>query len=95
MPFIVESTADPHTVITDVWPEPWVLPFDIRPLGDPGIKIHAESAKLRWPYLQNKPHMHGGVTAAMNATGVTAFVPIEIGDDDWRIIRRATKVLLG
>jgi hypothetical protein len=47
MPFIVESTADPHTVITDVWPEPWVLPFKIRPLGDPGRKIHAESAKLR------------------------------------------------
>jgi hypothetical protein len=86
VPFIVESPADPHKIVTDIWPEPWVLPFTIKPLGDPSKKVHAELAKLRWPYLQKRPHMHGGVTAAMNATGVTTFVPIDISSEDWKII---------
>lgn len=78
VPFVVEAPADPSVVIKDVWPEPWVLPFKIRPLGDPSKMIPAESAKLLWPYLQARPHMHGGVTAAMNATGTTVFVPIHV-----------------
>jgi hypothetical protein len=86
VPFTATSPADPHKVVTDVWPEPWVLPFSIEPLGSPSKRVHAESAKLRWPYLQRRPHLHGGVTAAMNATGVTVFVPVDISDEDWRLI---------
>lgn len=88
VPFLVESPADPLKVVSDVWPEPWVLPFKIKPLGPPSKKLHADSATLLWPYLQGRNHMRGGVTAAMNITGVTVFVPIEIGDDDWSLIIR-------
>lgn len=88
VPFLVESPADPSAVVTDVWPEAWVLPFKIKPLGDPSRKVPAGSAKLLWPYLQARPDMHGGVTAAMNATGTTAFVPIHASEEDWTIILR-------
>src|SRR5437762_5362 len=33
-PFVSTSNADPHTVVIDIWPEPWVLPFSIKPFGD-------------------------------------------------------------
>jgi len=88
VPFLVESPADPSAVITDIWREPWVLPFKIQPLGDPSKKLHAESAKLLWPCLHDKAHKHGGVTAAMNATGTTAFVPIQASEEDWAMILR-------
>lgn len=88
VPFQVESPVDPHTVVKDVWPEPWVLPFKIRPLGSPDKMISGKSAMLLWPYLQGRSHLHGGVTAAMNITGVTVFVPIEITEDDWSLIIR-------
>lgn len=83
-PFITESSADPLAVVCDVWPEAWVLPFDIRPLGDLSKQMPADRAKLVWPFLAECGS--GGVTAAMNATGVTVFVPKEISDEDWSTI---------
>jgi hypothetical protein len=41
-PFIVESYADPQRVVNDIWPEPWRLPFRIKPLGDSLKKVHAD-----------------------------------------------------
>lgn len=86
VPFIVMSSADPHKIVKDIWPEPWVLPFKINPLGNPSRKISAASAELRWPYFHRRPHLWGGVTAAMNATGVTVFVPVDISEEDWTLI---------
>lgn len=88
VPFLVETTVDHNKVVTDVWPEPWVLPFKIRPLGSPEKMLHADSAKLLWPYLHKRANMSGGVTAAMNITGVTVFVPVDISEDDWKLILR-------
>src|SRR5262245_41195271 len=33
VPFLVASPADPHRIVSDIWPEPWCLPFEIDPLG--------------------------------------------------------------
>lgn len=88
VPFLVESTADPSAVVNDIWPEPWVLPFRIQPLGGPSKMLPAESAMLLWPCLHDKAHKHGGVTAAMNATGTTAFVPTQVSEEDWALILR-------
>jgi hypothetical protein len=82
-PFIVKSRADPDAVVREIWPEPWVLPFEIEPLGDPTRQLPAKSALLRWPFLLNRPH-YKSVTAAMNITGSTVFVPVDISDEDWR-----------
>ena len=80
-PVFATSAADPRAVIADIWPEPWVLPFSIEPLGDLSRQIKGDLAKELWPIL--KDCGVGGVTAAMNATGVTVFVPIQIADSDW------------
>jgi hypothetical protein len=95
-PFIVRSHADPGTVVNDVWPEPWCLPFKIETLGDLSRQLSAEEAKNRWPVLKKRLEANygkGGVSAAMNITGTTVFVPISITGEDWAIIRHdlATK----
>jgi hypothetical protein len=83
-PFIATSAADPRAVIKDIWPEHWVLPFSIDPLGDLSKQIPGDLAKELWPILRGCGA--GGVTAAMNATGVTVFVPREITEADWTLI---------
>ena len=84
-PFIIMSKADPSRVVADIWPEPWVLPFSIKPLGDLSRQIRGSVAAQRWPILKNRTH-YANYTAAMNLTGTTVFVPVHIGDEDWRMI---------
>jgi len=89
-PFIVVSQADPDEVVTDIWPEPWCLPFEIETLGDLSKQLRAEEAKERWPVLRQRlaaNNGRGGVSAAVNITGTTVFVPVPIIEEDWGIIR--------
>jgi hypothetical protein len=83
-PFLVYSEPDPDRVVSDVWPEKWRLPFRIHPLGTPARQIHMDAAKTKWPILKSVGA--GGVSAAMNITGTTVFVPTEISADDWALI---------
>jgi hypothetical protein len=83
-PFLATSKADPRAVITDIWPEPWRLPFSMKPLGNLQKQVHMDLAKVLWPILKNCGL--GGVTAAMNATGATVFSPLQITEDDWEAI---------
>lgn len=83
-PFIVRSHADPEAVVTDIWPEAWVLPLLIDPLGDLSKQIHMDLAKVLWPILKNCGA--GGVTAAMNITGATVFSPVQLTENDWATI---------
>lgn len=85
-PFVVQSPADLRGVVVDVWPEPWVLPFCIIPLGGLERQLHHDEAKKRWPFLQRRLGPTGGVSAAMNITGTTVFVPVEITSADWQLI---------
>ena len=86
VPFIVKSKADPDAVVVDIWPEPWVLPFWIEPLGGASKQLSGDEAKVRWPLLERRGCGQGGVTAAMNITGATVFVPVEITEQDWQLI---------
>jgi len=86
VPFIVRSKPDPDAVVNDVWPEPWRLPFKIETLGTLSRQMPADEAKRRWPFLQKRLGPSGGVSAAMNLTGTTVFVPVEITPDDWALI---------
>jgi len=87
-PFIVRSRADPVRVITDIWPEPWRLPFAIQTLGDLSKRIHKDQAAKRWPTLKERlaERRAGGVSAAFNITGTTVFVPVSISAEDWAVI---------
>ena len=82
VPFVAASAADQNGVVTDIWPV-----FTIEPLGSPERQLHAGEAVIRWPFLKQRMG-HGGVTAALNATGATAFVPVPIEPDDWKLILR-------
>ena len=85
-PFLVESRADPRAVVVDIWPEPWVLPFHMQPLGDPSRQVHMDDAWKRWPILKRRRQTHASVSAAMNITGTTVFVPVDITQEDWDLI---------
>jgi len=90
-PFIIKSQADPKVVVTDVWPEPWRLPFKIETLGDLSRQLSGKIAAERWPVIKRRLTVNkgrGGVSAAMNITGTTVFVPVEISSQDWDMIRR-------
>lgn len=88
VPFVVRSKADAHRVVTNVWPEAWVLPFRIEPLGDLSKRVHKDKAAMTWPFLHRRMFEgnYSSVSAAMNITGTTVFVPIEISEADWDII---------
>jgi hypothetical protein len=88
-PFIVRSHADPDSVVLDVWPESWRLPFKIETLGNLSRQISGDLAGKHWPVLKRRldaNHGRGGVSAALNITGTTVFVPVEITREDWEAI---------
>ena len=72
----------------DIWPEPWVLPFSTKPLGELERQLHADKAKESWPIVQRRWPPNGGISAPMNLTGATLFSPIEIEEEDWHLIVR-------
>lgn len=87
-PFVVRSCVDADQVVSDVWPESWILPFEIEPLGDPSKQLPAAEATERWPILKKRLRERmgrEGVSAAMNLTGTTVFVrchlPSRLGSD--------------
>lgn len=86
VPFVVKSKADPTAVERDIWPEPWVLPFDIEPLGSPDKFLSKNEAERRWPILERRMPPYTSVSAALNFTGTTVFVPVEISVHEWDAI---------
>ncbi len=83
-PFVVVSEPNETKVVSDVWPEKWRLPFSIHPLGNPTRQVDSTTAKQKWSALANVGA--GGVPAAMNITGTTVFVPVEVSADDWALM---------
>jgi hypothetical protein len=83
-PFVVTSEPHASNIVNDVWPGSWRLPFSIHPLGNPSRQVTSDTAKQKWEILKNVGA--GGVSAAMNITGTTVFVPVEISSDDWSLI---------
>jgi hypothetical protein len=85
-PFIATSEADLSSVGTDIWPEPWMLPFSMMPLGDPRRQIHKDEAAARWSILIERLRHQRSVSAALNITGTTVFVPTDIPGEAWQMI---------
>jgi hypothetical protein len=83
-PFLVYSEPDLEKSVSDIWPERWRLPFRIFPFGNPTRQVHMGEAKANWSILKSSPA--SSVTAAMNITGTTVFVPVDVSADDWASI---------
>jgi hypothetical protein len=84
-PFVVYSRPDAEATIHNVWSDPWVLPFKIKPLGNPSRSMSVEEAKDILPSMQDSsrddPRKH-----LITVQGNFAFQASEITDVDWSIL---------
>jgi hypothetical protein len=80
-PFIVYSKPDPDRIVSNVWPERWVLPFRILPLGTPERQLTSDDAKRLLPIFKKSGECNFGKVFHVQA--VTAFSPTVVGSDDW------------
>jgi hypothetical protein len=83
-PFVVLSTTDPTMVIDDVWPEDWVLPFRIRPLGTPYRQLHKDEAMRLLPTAIELGS--NNISNVINITPPAAFAPSRLTDRDWAVL---------
>jgi hypothetical protein len=81
-PFIVYSQPANVTIVSDVWPEEWALPFKIHPLGTPRKRLPRTEARKILPILQGQEDVWDFV---FHIQGATAFVPTTISPEDWKI----------
>lgn len=85
VPFVVTTKADPDKLVDDIWPEGWRLPFGIEPLSDASRRVSKDAARSKWSLMQ-RIKWKGSISATLNFTGTTIFVPTEIFQDEWREI---------
>jgi hypothetical protein len=81
-PFVVLS--EPTGVAERVWPETWIMPFRIRPLGNPSKSVRrADMPKLL-------PALAGGrsVDDLLQIRGVQTFNASEVPQEDWAILMK-------
>jgi hypothetical protein len=78
-PFVVTSKPDLVATITDVWPEPWTLPFSLFPLGSPRRRVHKDKLATLLPSLKSG----GQWDKLLHVAPVTVFAPSQLTDDDW------------
>ena len=83
-PFIVYSKPDPDRTVRHVWPETWVLPFKIFPLGNPSRVLKKDEAKEILPVFAKSGETNFGKVFHVQA--VTAFSPTRIGSEDWEVL---------
>lgn len=81
VPFVVYSKADPSRVEAQVWSKTWVLPFAIKPLGNPRRQLVREHARQILPSLKDK-----SFEKLFLVQGQFAFQATEVTDEDWAIL---------
>jgi hypothetical protein len=83
VPFVVYSTADEQEVVRDIWPEPWVLPFSIKPLGSPRRQLPRALARAKLPSVRDAKVP---LEKLVHVTATTAFSGSTITDADWAVL---------
>ena len=78
-PFLITSKPGAAQKVENIWPEMWVLPFSISPLGTPKHQLHKDKLATLLPSLNSgKQWSH-----VLHVQPLTVFAPSEISDDDW------------
>jgi hypothetical protein len=80
-PFVVYSEVNVDEVVSSVWPEEWVLPFAIKPLGTPSRQLSLVDAKAKLPSLLEDPTRRFDNLIRIRAD--FAFQISEIASADW------------
>ena len=80
-PFVVHSKAHPTQVIFDVWEgeRGWILPFQIRTIGNPHALLPWEVAKAELPSCR----MGTPLNSLIHVEPLTVFTGTEVTADDW------------
>ena len=84
VPFVIQSRPDEQKEITHIWPERWVLPFEIKPLGSPHRRLTIDQAKECLPSFQgaNPPPFNN----VFRVRADFAFQTSQISPEDWSIL---------
>ncbi|MBW7996878.1 MAG: hypothetical protein FVQ81_10005 [Candidatus Glassbacteria bacterium] len=81
-PFLVTSRPDCEKIVSDIWPEKWILPFGIYPLGSPNKVFTTTEAYDKLSLLKNV----GNISHKIHFQPTTVFQPTKITETDWSII---------
>lgn len=84
VPFVVQSRPDERNEVTHIWPERWVLPFEIKPLGSPHKRLSIAEAKACLPSFQVKPEPPFNNVFRVRAD--FAFQTSQILSADWSVL---------
>ncbi len=84
-PFVVSSRPNLEDVIKNVWPEEWVLPFGIHPLGTARKLLHKDQLRDILPSLSDGKRTW---TQVLYVTPATIFVPSKLLASDWEAMLR-------
>jgi hypothetical protein len=85
-PFVVFSSPDPEAVEAHVWPEEWVLPFKIHPLGTPRKQLNKDQAMKVLPTLVASGETNFG--HVVNIQPITVFSASRLTELDWEVLIR-------
>jgi hypothetical protein len=79
----VKAGPQDDVVITDIWPEPWGLPFQISLLGSPQKRLSKDVLAREMPSLleSNKQWNH-----VLYVQPTFSFQPSEISTEDWAFL---------
>ena len=83
-PFVVYSKPDADRIESSVWAGDWVLPFSIKPLGNPRRLLDRHKAASILPSMGER-----GISnpdGMIYTKGTQVFVPSEITDADWSVL---------
>ena len=83
-PFVVLSIPDAEAVVRDVWPEEWVLPFKIRPLGTPYRQMHKDEVMHLLPTAVESGS--NNISNIINITPPAALAASRLTDQDWALL---------
>ncbi len=80
-PFIIKTTPEDR-LISDIWPEQWMLPFNIQPFGTPRKRIHKDQINILPIVNESSKSWHHVLHIQSNL----AFSPTHISEVDWEIL---------
>jgi hypothetical protein len=84
VPFVVYSQVDETVVVSHVWGMDWVLPFKIKPLGNPHRRMSIDQAKSGLPSFATDPQPAFNHVFRVRAD--FAFQTSQISSADWSVL---------
>lgn len=82
-PFLVKTIPEQGAVISDIWPEPWGLPFSIFPLGSPDKRLSKDVVSKQMPSVVESGTQWNRI---LYVQPTFSFQASEISGEDWAFL---------